>query len=140
MKGVLMAEVVNLEIADRLDEVAQHLDEQGANPYRVQAYRNAAQTLRRLDRPVTEILRHDGTDGLRQLPGIGESLAHSIHALATTGRLSMLERLRDESDPAALLASLPGIGKVLAMRLHACSAASGRLFSSAEAATARSRA
>jgi DNA polymerase (family 10) len=113
-----MAETVNLEIAQRLEEVAQLLDEQGANPYRVQAYRNAAQTLRQLDRPITEILQHNGMDGLRQLPGIGESLAHSIHALATTGRLPMLERLRGESDPVALLASVPSIGKVLATRLH----------------------
>jgi DNA polymerase (family 10) len=118
MKGVVMAETVNLEIAQRLEEVADLLDEQGANPYRVQAYRNAAQTLPRLDRPVTEILQRHGMDGLRQLPGIGESLAHSIHALATTGRLPMLERLWGESDPVALLASVSGIGKVLATRLH----------------------
>jgi DNA polymerase (family X) len=118
MKGVVMTETVNLEIAQRLDEVAELLDEQGANPYRVQAYRNAAQTLSQLDRPVREILQHDGLRGLRQLPGIGDSLAHSIDALATTGRLPMLERLRGESDPVALLASVPGIGKVLATRLH----------------------
>jgi DNA polymerase (family X) len=118
MKGVVVAETVNLEIAQRLEEVAQLLDVQSANPYRVQAYRNAAQTLRRLDRPVTEILQHDDMDGLRQLPSIGESLAHSIHALATTSRLPMLEQLRGESDPVAQLASAPGIGKVLATRLH----------------------
>jgi DNA polymerase (family 10) len=113
-----MLETVNLEIARRLEEVAQLLDDQDANPYRIQAYRNAAQTLRQLDRPVTEILQSEGVDGLRQLPGIGESLARSIHMLATTGRLPMLERLRGESDPVALLASVPGIGKVLAARLH----------------------
>jgi predicted flap endonuclease-1-like 5' DNA nuclease len=118
MKGVVMAETVNLEIAQRLEEVAQLLDEQSANPYRVQAYRNAAQTLRRLDRPVAAIIQHEGLDGLRQLPGIGESLAHSIHALATTSRLPLLEQLRGESDPVALLASGPGIGEVLATRLH----------------------
>jgi DNA polymerase (family X) len=117
-KGVVMAETVNLEIALQLEDVAQLLEDQGANPYRVQAYRNAAQTLRRLDRPVTGILQHDGMDGLRQLPGIGESLAHSIYTLASTGRLPMLARLRGESDPVALLASVPGIGKVLAARLH----------------------
>ena len=92
-----MAETVNLEIAQRLEEVAQLLDEQGANPYCVQAYRNAAQTLRQLDRPITEVLQHNGIDGLRRLPGIGERLAHSIHALATTGRLPMLERARGQA-------------------------------------------
>jgi putative hydrolase len=118
MKGGVMPETINLEIAPQLEEVAQLLDEQGANPYRVQAYRNAAQTLRRLDRPITEIIQHDAMDGLRQLPGIGDSLAHSIYTLATSGRLPMLEQLRGESDPVALLASVPGIGKVLATRLH----------------------
>jgi DNA polymerase (family 10) len=118
MKGTVMAETVNLEISQWLEEVAELLDEQGANPYRVQAYRNAAQTMLQVDRPATEILQRDGLQGLRRLPGIGESLAHSIHALATTGRLPMLERLRGESDPVAVLASVPGIGKVLAARLH----------------------
>jgi DNA polymerase (family 10) len=118
MKGIVMLETGNLEIAQRLEEVAEFLEEQGANPYRVQAYRNATQTLQRLDQPITELLQHEGTEGLRQLPGIGESLARSIHALATTGRLPMLERLRGESDPVALLASVPGLGKVLATRLY----------------------
>jgi DNA polymerase (family 10) len=118
MKGIVMVETGNLEIAQRLEEVAEFLEEQGANPYRVQAYRNATQTLQRLDQPITELLQHEGTEGLRQLPGIGESLARSIHALATTGRLPMLERLRGESDPVALLASVPGLGRVLATRLY----------------------
>jgi DNA polymerase/3'-5' exonuclease PolX len=108
----------NAEIARRLEEVAWLLNEQGANPYRVQAYRHAAETLRRLDRPVTEILQREGTEGLRRLPGIGESLARSIREVVLTGRLPILERLRGEADPIALLASVPGIGTVLAERLH----------------------
>jgi len=38
--------------------------------------------------------------------------------LVTHGRLPMLDRLRGEADPVALLASVPGIGRVLANRLH----------------------
>jgi predicted regulator of Ras-like GTPase activity (Roadblock/LC7/MglB family) len=57
-------------------------------------------------------------DGLRTLPGIGESLARSIHNLVTTGTLPMLDRLRGETDPAEILASVPGIGTSLARRLH----------------------
>jgi putative hydrolase len=108
----------NTEIARRLEEVAWLLNEQGANPYRVQAYRHAAETLRRLDRPVTEILEHEGTEGLRRLRGIGESLARSIRELTLTGKLPILARLRGEADPVSLLASAPGIGPVLADRLH----------------------
>ena len=108
----------NTEIARRLEEVAWLLNDQGANPYRVQAYRHAAEILRRLDRPVAEILQQEGTDGLRRLPGIGESLARSIREVVLTGRLPILTRLRGEADPESLLASVPGIGPVLADRLH----------------------
>ncbi|MBI3800119.1 MAG: DNA-binding protein [Deltaproteobacteria bacterium] len=108
----------NTEIARRLEEVAWLLNEQGANPYRVQAYRHAAEILRRLDRPVAEMLRQEGEEGLRRLPGIGESLARSIREVVLTGKLSILARLRGEADPESLLASVPGIGPVLADRLH----------------------
>lgn len=110
--------VINLKIARRLDEVAQILSEQGANRYRVRAYRNAATNLRRLARPVDDILKEGGEPGLRGIPGIGPSIARVIATLVLTGRLSMLDRLRGESGHEALLASVPGIGKVLAARLH----------------------
>ncbi len=71
-----------------------------------------------LDRPVTELLEAEGMEGLRKLRGIGESLARSIGDLGRTVRLPMLERLRGEADPVALLASVPGIGPALARRLH----------------------
>lgn len=109
---------LNLRIARRLEEVAQILEAQGGNPFRVLAYRHAAETLRRLPRPAEEILRQEGEPGLRKLPGIGERLARSIATLLITGRLPMLDRLRGESDSASLLASVPGIGKRLAARLH----------------------
>jgi DNA polymerase (family X) len=108
----------NTEIARRLEEVAWLLNEQGANPYRVQAYRHAAEILRRLNRPVAEILQQEGVEGLRRLPGIGESLARSIREVVLTGKLPILARLRGEADPVSLLESVPGIGRVLADRLH----------------------
>ena len=109
---------LNLRIARRLEEVAQILEAQGANPYRVQAYRRGAATLRQLERPADQILRQEGEPGLRRLPGIGERLARAIATLLITGRLPMLDRLRGESESGALLASVPGIGKSLAARLH----------------------
>ncbi len=113
-----MAIALNVEIAQRLKETARLLHEQGSNPYRVQAYRHAAETLEHLGRSVAEILETDGMEGLRRLPGVGESLARSIRDLVATGRLPMLDRLRGEADPEALLASVPGIGEALAKRLH----------------------
>jgi Holliday junction resolvasome RuvABC DNA-binding subunit len=109
---------LNFRIARRLEEVAQILQSRGGNPFRVQAYRHAADTLRHLTRPAEEILRQEGEPGLRKLPGIGERLARAIATLLITGRLPMLDRLRGESESGALLASVPGIGKSLAARLH----------------------
>jgi DNA polymerase (family X) len=108
----------NNEIARRFDEVAALLNEQDDNPYRVQAYRRAAQTLRQLRQPVMEVVQAEGEAGLRKLPGIGEGLARAIVEILLTGRLPILDRLRGEHDPVALLASVPGIGKALAARLH----------------------
>ena len=108
----------NSSIAARLDEVAQILEEQGANVFRVGAYRRAAEMLRELNRPVDEIIRTEGLEGLQKLPGIGETLARFIHQLVSTGRLPMLDRLRGESDPINLLRTVPGIGKIMAERVH----------------------
>jgi hypothetical protein len=108
----------NDEIAVRLDDVAKLLEEQGANQYRVQAWRGGAATVRNLGRPVRDVIREEGLDGLDRLPGIGSALARAVHELADTGRLSTLERLRGESDPVAVLASVPGIGHTFAERLR----------------------
>lgn len=109
---------VNDQIAARLDEVAQILEEQGANRYRVRAYRRGAEALRREERPVDAVLREGGLAALEALPAIGETLARAIRALVTTGRLPMLDRLRGEGDPLELLRTVPGIGRVTAERLH----------------------
>ncbi|HET7293782.1 MAG TPA: helix-hairpin-helix domain-containing protein [Vicinamibacteria bacterium] len=113
-----MTEALNAHVAARLEEVAGILEWQGANPYRVRAYRRAALTLRSLARPVSELLASGGLPALEALPGIGESLARSIRSLVVTGRLPMLERLRGASDPVELLATVPGIGRRTAERLH----------------------
>ncbi len=108
----------NRRIASRLDEVAALLEAQRANPFRVEAWRRAAETVRGLDRPVSQLLEAEGPEGLDRLPGIGPVLSRAIEALVSTGRLPMLDRLRGEADPARLLASVPGIGPALADRLH----------------------
>lgn len=105
-------------MATRLEEAAQLLAAQGANPYRVRAYQRAAETVRGLPRPVSELITEGGVDALVELPTIGESLARSIYQLAATGRLPVLERLRGESDALEILASVPGIGAKTAARIH----------------------
>src|SRR5690606_27028639 len=94
---------VNEQIAGRLEEVAYLLREQGADPYRVRAYLRAAGTVRSMREPVDEIFRQRGLDGLKELPNIGETVARAIREILTHGRLPMLDRLRGEADPVALL-------------------------------------
>jgi predicted flap endonuclease-1-like 5' DNA nuclease len=113
-----MSATVNEQIASRLEEVGALLEQQGAGPFRVQAYRRGAETIRKLPRPVSDVLEAEGIDGLDRLPGIGPVLARSIRDLLSIGRLPMLERLRGRSDPTSLLSTVPGIGPTLADRLH----------------------
>jgi putative hydrolase len=109
---------VNTQIARRLEEVAGVLEAQRANPYRVDAYRRAAITVRSLREPVSALLEREGLEALRKLPGIGDRLALTIRDMVLTGRFPLLEHLRGEVDPVALLQSVPGIGPVQAERLH----------------------
>jgi hypothetical protein len=109
---------VNELIAGRLEEAALLLRSQGADPFRVRAYQRAATTVRFWREPLNELFRLGGLDALKELPHVGETIARAIRELLTHGRLPMLDRLRGEADPVALLASVPGIGRVFAERLH----------------------
>jgi DNA polymerase (family 10) len=108
----------NIDIAGRLDEVANIFAEQGANRFRVQAYRKAANVLRRLPRSVADVFKCEGIEGLEKIPGVGPSIARSIRDTLLHGRLAMLDRLRGESQAIAILASVPGVGKKFARRFH----------------------
>lgn len=108
----------NDDIACRLDEVAELLEVQRANPFRIGAYRKAAETLRSLPEPVSAIHARGGLAALEDLRGIGASIARSIASLLAWGRLPMLDRLRGQSEWTVLLRTVPGIGAALAARLH----------------------
>ena len=108
----------NAEAARLLRDTAELLSEQQANPFRVNAYRRAAETLESLDSDAREILQSEGPAGLARLPFIGRGLASSIEAIAHTGRLPQLDRLRGTMDPEHLFQSVPGIGPTLAHTIH----------------------
>src|SRR5262245_48977627 len=94
--------VTNGFVAARLDEAADLLGRQGANEFRVRAYRRGAETLRAMAPPVAEVYSEKGVAGLLKLPGIGDSLARSIEKILTTGKMPMLERLRTDAAPARI--------------------------------------
>ncbi|MGZ4810388.1 MAG: DNA polymerase/3'-5' exonuclease PolX, partial [Thermoanaerobaculia bacterium] len=112
----------NIQIAKTFEEVADLLEIQGANPFRVRAYRNAARTIGTLGTPVDTILKHNG-HALEELPGIGADLAGKISKMCRTGELPLLAQLTRKT-PESLVAMLriPGVGpkraKLIYKKLH----------------------
>jgi hypothetical protein len=109
----------NDEVADVLERVADLLEAQDENPYRVRAWRSGARSVRASEREVAGVLAEAGLDGLDRLPSIGKSLAAAIAELVHTGRLRLLDRLEGEISPEDLFTTVPGIGEELAQRIHA---------------------
>lgn len=108
----------NPKIAKAMLEVADLLEAQQANPFRVKAYRDAAQTLADLPKSAVDILETEGIAGLMDLPGIGRSLAASIERLIHSGRLPLLEQLRGNAASDRVFTTVAGIGPELATRIH----------------------
>jgi hypothetical protein len=109
---------LNATIAAKLRDMADALQVQDANPFRINAYRHAAETMEHLAEPADSIVRREGREGLAALPGIGEGIASAIVEICATGRWSQLERVTGALDPESLFQSLPGIGPRIAARLH----------------------
>ncbi|HEX8297841.1 MAG TPA: helix-hairpin-helix domain-containing protein [Rubricoccaceae bacterium] len=108
----------NVELAEALEQMAELLVRRGEhNPYRVQAYLQAAGTIRALDVPVATIYGDGGKDALTSLPGVGVSLAGHLAQYVESGRIGLRDRLLAASDPVALLETLPSVGHRLAVRL-----------------------
>lgn len=108
----------NQAIADRLLELADLLEQQNANPFRVTAYRRAARTVAEHDADVAALAIEEGEPALDRLPGIGPSIAHAIVEMVGTGRWMQLERLRGSLDPEQVFQSIPGVGPGLARLIH----------------------
>lgn len=109
---------INARCADRLREAADLLEAQGANPFRVSAYRKAATTVLELPEDLAARVDRDGLPGLEALPNIGRGIAAALLEMVRTGRWTQLERLRGSADPVQLLTAVPGLGHRLAERIH----------------------
>ncbi len=109
---------LNQVIAGKLRDAANLLEQQNANPFRVNAYRRAADTVDRLDRDVARLVEDEGSERLLELPGVGRGIAAAIIELVATGRWGQLERLRGTLDPVKLFQTVPGLGPELAQRIH----------------------
>jgi DNA polymerase (family X) len=106
----------NAELADRFELLADLLELDGADAFRLAAYRRAATRMRESAAPVAQ-LALDGR--ATQIPGIGGTIAAKIVELSETGDLAALAKLRDRV-PAGLVdvMRVPGLGPKTARRLY----------------------
>lgn len=114
----MKAALRNPDIAARLGKAADLLEQQRANPFRVNAYRVAARTVLGSPEEMADLLARDGIDGVIALPGIGRSIAAAIEEMVRTGAWVQLQRLRGAAEPEQLFQAVPGVGPELARRIH----------------------
>ncbi len=114
-----MPEYNNQEIAQTLSEIANLLDIQGENPFRIRAYRKAALVISNLPQPLSRIFTQEGEKGLEGLPGIGKNIAQKVIELLQTGRLAQYQQLQEEVPPElAHLVDIRGLGAIHLRVLH----------------------
>jgi DNA polymerase (family 10) len=98
----------NAAIAEGFAAVADLLEIRGENPFRVRAYRRAAQTLESLSEEVAAVAARGALEGI---PGIGKDLAGKIQEFLASGRIAYLEELRREIPAGVVdLMAIPGVG------------------------------
>ncbi len=111
-----MADPSNIEIAAALDELGDLYELDGAVIHRIVAYRNGAKAAREASTSVSQLAR---AGRATELPGIGATLQEKILALADTGEIPALEKLRARYPPGLVqMTKLPGLGPKRARRLY----------------------
>jgi DNA polymerase/3'-5' exonuclease PolX len=109
--------ITNRQIAEALSSIAALLESQNANPYRVQAYRNAARGVLELQEPAAEIIRRGE---ILPVPGLGRRLHFRIAELIHTGTMTFYNDLFMQSLPPAVrrLMAVEHVGPRSAIRLY----------------------
>jgi len=107
----------NAEIGYKLRQAADILAAQGADPFRVAAYRKAAESVLALEDDLSTVVKRGGSKALDAIPGVGVSIGSAIAEMLATGRWGFLEHLRGATDPEKLFCSIPGLGPALAHRV-----------------------
>ncbi len=101
--------VLNSDIARSLEKLADLIELDGGNPFRIRAYRTAARVVGELPRNVLAMTT--AGEDLAELPGIGKDLAGKIETLAETGHIAVLDEMEKKTPPGLLaLLDVPGLG------------------------------
>jgi DNA polymerase (family 10) len=115
LAGVATTLPRNSEVAERFELLADLLEIEGAESYRVLAYRRAAARIRETATPVAELALEGRA---RDLPGVGRTIEDKIVQIVRDGEIEAL-RSRRERVPPELIAflRLPGLGPKTVRRI-----------------------
>jgi len=107
----------NREIAAIFEELADLLEVEGANRFRVRAYREASRVIGGMSEELADLVE-SGAD-LTELPNIGEAIAKKIQTIVETGSLPQLTEVEGRT-PASLseMMKLEGLGPKRVKALH----------------------
>lgn len=101
--------IKNIEVSKIFDEVADLLEIQGENPFRIRAYRNAARVIQNWPKNLAEVLKTEGS--LPKIPGVGHDLDAKIREIITTGSLKLWRELQKKTpQPLLELLEVPTLG------------------------------
>lgn len=109
--------VTNRQIAEALSSIASFLETQNSNPYRIQAYRNAARGVLDLPEPAALII---GRGERLPVPGLGKRLRQRITELVQTGTMTFFNDVVLQSLPPGVrsLLAVEHVGPRTAIRLY----------------------
>ena len=106
----------NQDLATLFRSMADLLSAQRANPYRVRAYRHAAEALLALEEDVAVVAQRQG---LEEIDGIGTDLAKKIEEFLETGKIRSYEELKTPlPEEVKSWATLPGLSDSLVSYLY----------------------
>ncbi len=109
--------VHNADVADIFNRMADLLEIENANPFRVRAYRNAARIMGGQSKSIVEMV--DQGEDLTKLPGIGKDLAEKVKEIVRTGSLSQLKEIEGRTPPElSRLMKIAGLGPKRVKILH----------------------
>ena len=102
--------MINFELAKIFRQIALYLEMEGV-PFKPQAYERAAMILQNLPQDVAEIYKKQGIEGIKNIPGIGESIAKKIEEYIKTGKVAYLEEYKKKIPvDIEALTSIEGVG------------------------------
>lgn len=102
--------MVNYQLAQIFEEISLYLEMQGVE-FKPQAYSKAGRTIEGLSKDLEDVYKKGGEEAIRNISGIGESIAEKIIEYIKTGKIDYYQDFKEEF-PVKIreLTSIEGVG------------------------------